>query len=201
MSNVNNILTKEVIFSQLGSTEKFPIDLNHAWKWLQFNSKLEAQEAILNAGFFDGEDYRQIERPIRTKSRPHPKPTFHISIECFKSLAILSPTPKGRLVRLYYMMIEKQWENKNSESVDTYTLGEIAILISWKLDCDIPPGNYLNNFLKDFGYQEKKHQKAPGKKPRLGLTKLGQDHGQQSGVGIRWYESIVDEIIALGFQV
>ena len=97
-------LSLEVVRLLIESTEDFPVDLDDAWKWLEFKSKRTAKELLVDA-FEEGLDFLR-DLPKATGGRP--SEVFILTVDCFKSLGMMAGTPKGKEIRKYFLDCERQ---------------------------------------------------------------------------------------------
>lgn len=101
-------LNPENVFSLLRSTNDFPVDFDDAWQWIGYTRKDNAKAALLNAGFVEGIDF-QVSLNIQGNSKGgRPSEQIYLTIDCFKSFAMMAGTARGREVRQYFLDCEKQ---------------------------------------------------------------------------------------------
>lgn len=102
MTNLN-ISIQSQIKSTVASEVEFAVDFNDAWQWLEYSRK-DAAKRVLVANFESGIDYltthNKVERQIIEE--------IYLTKDCFKQLAMLSNTAKGKEVRLYFLKCEKE---------------------------------------------------------------------------------------------
>jgi len=126
------LLTKEIILSQLDSTEEFPIALSEAWEWLGYTRKDNAARAFLALDFEKGVEYlssedAELQLGTRVESlaeggdgiilinednskRGAKSKDIYLSIDTFKAWCMSAHTAKGKAVRRYYIQVEKEWK-------------------------------------------------------------------------------------------
>lgn len=104
-------LTAENVFGLLQATEEFPIDFDDAWKWIGYGEKSDneqnARRAARRALFREFErdlDFRTLESES-TGGRP--RDLIVLSIDCFKSFAMMAGTARGKQVRHYFLQCER----------------------------------------------------------------------------------------------
>ncbi len=114
------------------SDNPFPVDFDIAWKWLEYSTKGNAKRVLLSGGFIESTDFI-----INDESDNHAglspqekavlarKESIFLTVECFKSWAMLSSTEKGKQVRLYFLECEKIAKTK-VKSVDQLTDLELS---------------------------------------------------------------------------
>lgn len=99
-----DILTEKIVFNQLESSDDFPIDFDDARKWLGIPGKANPNPSLLNRYFVENEDFIRTPESIR------------LSIDCFKQMAMLCNTAKGKWIRRWYLQIEKEWRMLKTQS-------------------------------------------------------------------------------------
>lgn len=99
-------LTPENIFGLLRSTEEFPVVFDDAWQWIGYSRKDNAKVAFLNAGFVEGIDFRIFLNPQENSKVGRPSELICLTIDCFKSFAMMAGTSKGKEVRQYFLQCE-----------------------------------------------------------------------------------------------
>jgi phage anti-repressor protein len=104
---MNNI-SESMILECLNSQEEFPIEFDEAWRWIGYSQAQKAKKKLFN-NFEQGIDY-QIVSPKRVKSPQGGRPSDRIllTVDCFKSLAMMAGTGKGREVRKYFLECERR---------------------------------------------------------------------------------------------
>jgi phage anti-repressor protein len=85
----------------------FPVNFDDAWQWLGYSKKGNAKRALLEGGFIRGTDFLISEEATTTGISAIPLETISLTVECFKLLAMLSGTEKGKEVRKYFLECEK----------------------------------------------------------------------------------------------
>ncbi|GIW59534.1 MAG: hypothetical protein KatS3mg087_0600 [Patescibacteria group bacterium] len=96
------------------STEQFPINFDDAWQWLEYSRKDNAKNNFLKCGFVEGVDYFSAflnAQGCLTDKRSS-KDGKHLEVitmtcECFKQWGMMSGTPKGKEIRLYFLECER----------------------------------------------------------------------------------------------
>lgn len=114
MSIVPEIST-DLVFSFYESDEEFPIDFNEAWNWLGFARKDTAKESLLNCGFTLDEDLRIDPEFLnhaglmpQQKAAKSKLENIFLTVDCFKTWAMMANTAQGKVVRRYFLNCEKQ---------------------------------------------------------------------------------------------
>jgi len=125
MNNVTQF-SFEIAKNLVQSQAQFPIDFDLAWQWLEFSQKISARISFNSADFIEGVDcsgdqyfYSEIEiLQKNTKGRKVDK--LYLSIDCFKTWAMMVNTSKGKEVRRYFLDCEKLLQ-KTLKTI-TYTI-------------------------------------------------------------------------------
>jgi phage anti-repressor protein len=86
------------------SDEPFPIDLDDAWQWLGYNQKSDAL-SVLKSNCEKGLDFSGSSLKSPTGGRP--RQCIMLSIDCFKSLAMMAGTEQGKVIRRYFLECER----------------------------------------------------------------------------------------------
>ncbi len=109
-------MTNLTIFNQdkaselFNSKEQFPVSFDDAWQWLEYSKKSNALESFLNCGFSKSIDFiRLLENQQNLNSAIGGRPTvsYMLTVDCFKSWAMMSKTQTGKQVRLYFLECER----------------------------------------------------------------------------------------------
>ena len=112
-------LTPNSVFGLLRSTEDFPVDFDDAWQWVGYSRKNNAKAALLGAGFLEGTDFQILLINQQNSGRGRPIEQIFLTVDCFKSFAMMAGTDRGRQVRKYFLDCEKQLKElllKNQEN-------------------------------------------------------------------------------------
>lgn len=100
----------ELALSLVQSTEQFPVDFDAGWKWLGYSTKQKAKNKLTN-NFEQGIDYQLNQMVKRVEgNRGGGSVRFesiNLSVDCFKSLAMMAGTAKGKEVRRYFLECER----------------------------------------------------------------------------------------------
>ena len=106
MSNLN-IFIQSQIKDIVQSDKEFAVAFDEAWQWLEYSSKGNAKRT-LTANFVEGIDYSSLITIEKREIGATRVEEIYLTKDCFKQLAMLSGTEKGKAVRLYYLECEKQ---------------------------------------------------------------------------------------------
>lgn len=98
----------ELAKSYIQSKEIFPIDFNDAWQWLEFSRKDNALRSFLNCGFVENVDFTRFLNKEKTGILIRDVERYRLTIDCFKTWAMMVNTEKGKEVRKYFLECEKQ---------------------------------------------------------------------------------------------
>ncbi len=96
------------------SQDKFPVDFDIAWKWLDYSTKGNAKRVLLSGVFIEGTDLIINEKRRENIGSSHfggkqvtTVEVIKLTVDCFKMWAMMSGTEKGKQVRLYFLECEK----------------------------------------------------------------------------------------------
>lgn len=106
-------LTSDLAHSLISSSDEYPVDFDDAWKWIGYSTKQKALQT-LKSNFGEGLDF--LTKGLKTSSCGRPSQHIVLTIDCFKSLAMMAGTGKGKEVRLYFLNCEKELKNKKSNT-------------------------------------------------------------------------------------
>jgi phage anti-repressor protein len=121
MNNLSVDLVKAFITSEV----RFSVDFEEAWKWCGYSTKASALRKIKSI-FIKCEDY-EIFNNIVEKSGGRPTEAYFLTADCFKELAMLAQTEKGKQVRLYFLECEKILK-ESQEPQKILSPAELALL-------------------------------------------------------------------------
>jgi phage anti-repressor protein len=102
--------SRDLARSLVESDERFPIDLDDAWRWLGYATKQKAKNKLLN-NFEQNVDYT-LNQAVKCHqaSRGGGSSLYlevKLTIECFKSLGMMAGTEQGRAIRKYFLECER----------------------------------------------------------------------------------------------
>lgn len=84
----------------------YPVDFDLAQAWLGHSRKDNAKDSFLRLNFVEGLDYCVSDEKI--SERPgRPAYSMFLSVECFKTWAMMARTPQGNTIRRYFLQCEK----------------------------------------------------------------------------------------------
>jgi phage anti-repressor protein len=127
-------------FNELHELEKlnpkgFHIDFDFSWKKLEYSKKENAKRTLESTLEKDFDYYSEMSN---NQTRGKPKEIIKLTCDGFKQFCLQAPTPKGKLIRKYFIEAEKRWHmlkenisNGNIELKDNQT-GEILNAEHWK---------------------------------------------------------------------
>lgn len=98
-------LTPEFVFSLIQSKEEFPVDFDDAWRWIGWNKKQDGKDVLLN-NFDETVDF--LRKGVKSSSGGRPGEWIVLTVECFKSLAMMAGTARGKQVRRYFLDCERK---------------------------------------------------------------------------------------------
>jgi phage anti-repressor protein len=104
--------SENTIFEIIQSTDLFPIDFQDAWQWIGYSTKGNAKVAFEAAGFLTGIDFRVFMINHKNPKGGRPTQKLSLTVDCFKSWAMMAGTEKGREVRRYFLACEAELKRK-----------------------------------------------------------------------------------------
>ena len=190
-----NNFNKELALSLLGSGKEYPVDFEDAWQWLGYSSKQSAKKKLIR-NFEEGEDFS-----TKWMSVPHSNgltasrtETIFLTVDCFKSLAMMAGTEKGRETRQYFLRCEKELKNTHGinlldkPSPQLISDAVMAVFRPTNVDPTLISGVIANNIAKTYPAlapameESKKHLTVEVKEKLLTPTELGLILEQRTGV-------------------
>lgn len=115
--NFGDSLNPALVFALLKSSELFPIDFDDAWQWVGWTRKSTAKE-ILISNFVESVDF--CRKGFKSPSGGRPSEWILLTVDCFKSLAMMAGTPKGRRIRQYFLWCEAELKRKLEQEQETH---------------------------------------------------------------------------------
>jgi anti-repressor protein len=95
------------IKATIESDKEFQVNFDDAWQWLEYSRKDNAKHTLVK-NFEENIDYIVFLNIQENPLGGRPKEEIYLTADCFKQLAMLSGTPKGKEVRLYFVECEKE---------------------------------------------------------------------------------------------
>ena len=105
-------LSPEVVFALIKSDKQFPVDFDEAWKWIGYSTKGNARAAFENAGFLSGIEFRVFMANHKNSKGGRPSEKIELTVDCFKSWAMMAGTLKGKEVRRYFLKCEQELKKR-----------------------------------------------------------------------------------------
>jgi anti-repressor protein len=98
----------ELALSLLESSDPCPIDFDDAWKWIGYSTKQKARNKLTN-NFEQEIDYTFLLNQMGKQNGRggYNREQIRLTIDCFKSLAMMAGTSKGKEVRQYFLKCER----------------------------------------------------------------------------------------------
>jgi len=94
----------ELALSLIQSTDPFPIDFDDGWKWLGWKKKQDAKSVLFNN--FE-QEIEFLRKGVKSSTGGRRSEWIVLTIDCFKSLAMMAGTSKGKEVRQYFLKCER----------------------------------------------------------------------------------------------
>lgn len=108
-------LSQSLIVSLLQSQDNFPVDFDDAWQWLEFSTKGNAKRSFEKAGFLEGVDFFSFIQNDKRETGATLRETIQLTIDCFKTWAMMVNTSKGKQVRKYFLDCETELRKRIEE--------------------------------------------------------------------------------------
>lgn len=100
----------------LNSDDSFPVDFEIAWQWLGYSRKDAAKDKLLNNFDLDVDfSLRRLPETNVDNTFSHYREDIRLTVDCFKQLAMMAKTSKGKEVRKYFLDCEKRLKQINQE--------------------------------------------------------------------------------------
>lgn len=113
-------LTPKIVFDLIQSDEDFPINFDDAWEWIGYSKKSNAKVAFEGAGFLAEIDFRILLINQQNSKVGRPTKEIRLTIDCFKSWAMMAKTSKGKEVRRYFLSCEAELKRRLEEERKEY---------------------------------------------------------------------------------
>ena len=186
---------KELALSFLGSNNDFPIDFEDAWQWIGYSSK-QAAKKKLTRNFEEGEDYlsKWMSVPHSNGLTASRTETIFLTVDAFKSLAMMAGTEKGRETRQYFLRCEKELKYSyginllDKPSPQLISDAVMAVFRPTNVDPILISGVIANNIAKTYPTlapameEAKKHLTVEVKEKLLTPTEIGLILEHRTGV-------------------
>ncbi len=139
--NFGDSLNPALVFALLKSSELFPIDFDDAWQWVGWTRKSTAKE-ILISNFVESVDF--CRKGFKSPNGGRPSEWILLTVDCFKSLAMMAGTPKGRRIRQYFLSCEAELKRKLEQEQETHKKRVIRAVV------DDQPSHWTKRYEDDF---------------------------------------------------
>lgn len=115
------------------NSAQFPVDFNHAWQWLGYDSSEGAKISFLEMGFVVGLDFT-INRAEATFENPFPPQQIKMTVECLKAWALMVGSEQSCLIRKTLMECERMGTtNQPKLELTLRQTVDLAILVIWQV--------------------------------------------------------------------
>jgi phage anti-repressor protein len=157
MSNIE--MSEDFIFSLFQSKEEFPVDFDNVWVWLGFSRKDSAKRGFLDAGFFEGQDFRFSHNKVEKSEKGRPSEKLMLTIDCFKMFCMMAGTDQGWQVRLYFLDCERRLKELTKSQIQKNNEIDEALQVVFKQSVATFSIKELNGFLQQASvYQRMLHK-------------------------------------------
>lgn len=114
--NFENVL---VIYQ---STDAFPVSFELGWEWLLFSRKDSAKRSFESCGFVEGTDFIRFHQNVESGAVTRELEFIQMTIDCFKSWAMMVGTERGKEVRKYFLECEKELKKRKDQQENTRSI-------------------------------------------------------------------------------
>lgn len=114
MSNLPERLPESRIVEFLESDDECTVELELLLE-LGVYSRKDHAVAALKRSFFEDIDFSRLRG--KTPGGGRPGDFYLLTSDCFKEMCLMADTEMGRMVRRYYIVIEKRWKKQRKNSV------------------------------------------------------------------------------------
>lgn len=133
MNQIQSEFSFETALALLESNDRFSVDFDAAWQWLEYSRKNNAKRTLLE-NFIKGIDYLLIIEgsdnhtglSVQEQAVASRKEIIKLTTDCFKTFCMMAGTEKGKEVRRYFLECERQLKQTTSDSF-------LAELIEYRL--------------------------------------------------------------------
>lgn len=132
-------LSRELVFLLLETEESFPVDFDDTWKWIGWTTKQQGKEQLIN-NFIEGIDF--LRKGLKSPSGGRPSEWIVLTVDCFKSLAMMAGTSKGREVRQYFLGCEAELKRRIAEEGVRQVIGAYTRRVSLGFQMTEPEGHF-----------------------------------------------------------
>lgn len=108
MENLSLEVLKPQFLAILENQSNFVVDFDLIWRWLGYSRKDKAKECLIK-NFSAEIDYKVFHHKVENFTGGRPQQVVYVTKDCFKSFCMISQTPQGKEIRLWYLQIEKEW--------------------------------------------------------------------------------------------
>ena len=113
--------SQDIALSLYNSADSHPIDLDDAWQWLGYNQKSDCLSK-LKSNFESGLDFSA--KRLKSATGGRPSICIMLSVDCFKSMGMMTGTSQGKAIRKYFLECEKIAKSKLSQPALPQTFSE-----------------------------------------------------------------------------
>lgn len=100
----------EIARELINSGDRFPVNFNELWQWCGYKRKDYAKQTLIK-NFERGLDFSAENR--KTSNTGRPSESIELTIDAAKQFAMLAQTDRGKMVRKYFLEVERQYDRLN----------------------------------------------------------------------------------------
>ncbi len=113
------MFTKETAITLVKSADEFPVNFEDAWQWLEYSTKGNAKVSFMGSGFIQGTDYQlMVNHKLRPQGGYSNREDIYLTNDCFVHWAMMSGTPKGKEIRVYFIEAEKELKQLKQDIIE-----------------------------------------------------------------------------------
>ncbi|HEY9750354.1 MAG TPA: hypothetical protein V6C63_16845 [Allocoleopsis sp.] len=114
MSNLSERLPESKIVEFLETDDECTVDLDLLVELGVYSRKHGAVQS-LKKSFIEGVDFSQ--ESVKRPSGGRPSDSYLLTSDCFKEMCLMADSEMGRMVRRYYITVEKRWKKQRKASI------------------------------------------------------------------------------------
>ncbi len=127
---MNNTFSLSLAQTIYANPEPFPISFDDAWQWLNYSTKGNAKTSFESCGFSESVDFIIVMENHNKGFGVVQIANYKLSIDCFKSWAMMSKTETGKIVRQYFLECERIAKHQNKPTLPQTYLEALEALVS-----------------------------------------------------------------------
>ncbi len=192
----------------INSADRFPVDFDDAWQWLEYSEKAKAKRAILR-DFIADIDFAINGEPTTMGIQAHPEEKIWLTISCFKELAMLRRNEKGKMVRKYFLECEQiaqklRLESQFQQKASIKEIDDCAAIFGKRFGSLYEQRYLIQQFQKHHPHllgESPAYESLPSAKSWLTPTQLAAELGFKYKTGNPNPQAVNSLLEKLGYQI